>query len=134
MKTDLVRPCSKCPFRSDIPGYLTEGRAEEIASALLSDASFSCHETNRYDEAGEDLVETADSQHCAGAMIWMEKQGRANQWMRWMERSGFYDARKLDMESPVFEDAEDFIAHHAESESGRRRVRRNRRRKACNTC
>ena len=27
----LVRPCPKCPFRTDIPGYLRRARAQEIA-------------------------------------------------------------------------------------------------------
>lgn len=114
MKFDLVRPCAHCPFRSDIRPFLTQERAAEIARALLSDQTFSCHETVDYDamEADEDgetrYVTGKDEQHCAGAMIVLERQGKANQMMRWMERlrdkagKPYYDARRLDMNAPVY--------------------------------
>lgn len=111
MKFDLCRPCPNCPFRSDIPGYLTRARAMEIAMALLSDASFSCHKTNTFDDETGEACE-ANASHCAGALIFLEHQDRPNQMMRWMERIDMYDRRKLDMDSPVFDCAGDFIKHH----------------------
>lgn len=110
MKFDMVQPCTNCPFRRDVRGYLTRARAAEIASALLSDASFTCHKTNEYTEEG--VIETSDSRHCAGALIFLEAQDRPNQMMRWMERIGCYDRSKLDMDAPVFHAARDFIEHH----------------------
>lgn len=70
MKFELVRPCPKCPFRLDIPEYLRGGRAEQIARDLAGGASFACHETTvPSDEDDGSMVEAADSQMCAGAMI-----------------------------------------------------------------
>jgi hypothetical protein len=112
VRFDLTKPCSECPFRYDINGYLTEERAEEIVEALLRGATFSCHKTNDYGDEGEP-IETGDSQHCAGAMILLEHQEQPNQMMRISERIGFYDPAKLDMTAPVFDEPETFIDHHA---------------------
>jgi hypothetical protein len=102
LKFDLVRPCAECPFRNDRPGYLTRERVTHIVSSLLHDASFTCHKTTRFSDDGK-CVPHSDEQHCAGAAIFLERQDRPNQWMRWMERLGAYDRSKLDMEAPVFE-------------------------------
>ena len=110
MKFDLKKPCADCPFRSDIAGYLTEGRAEEIVEIISErDGTFSCHKTNTYDEESGEMVETAKSQHCAGALIFLEKHDNPSQLMRIAERLGLYDRRKLDMSAPVFDEADDFI-------------------------
>lgn len=111
MKFDLIRPCANCPFRTDHPGYLRAERAEEIADALLSGATFTCHKTNEFGEEG--TIETSSSQHCAGALIFLESQDRPNQLMRIAERIGCYDRTKLDMDAPVFTDADGLIEHHA---------------------
>lgn len=108
MRMDLTKPCSDCPFRNDRPAYLSVERAEEIIDGLLADKSFTCHKHNDEDDEGN-AVETKDSQHCAGAMILLEKLNRPNQWMRWMERLGMYDRTNLDMNAPVFDSPEDFI-------------------------
>ena len=104
MKFDLIRPCDNCPFRSDKVAYLSEERVREICDSLLCDMTFSCHKTNSYDDDG--VVETKDSQHCAGALIFLERINRPNQLMRIAERLGFYDRRGLDMSAPVFKDAD----------------------------
>jgi hypothetical protein len=44
----------------------------------------------------------AEEQHCAGAMILLEKNGCANQMMRIAERLRFYDHKRLKMDAPVF--------------------------------
>lgn len=111
MKFDMTRPCANCPFRADGLGYLRQERAEEIADALLGGATFTCHKTNEFDDE-EGTIETADSQHCAGALIFLESQEQPNQLMRWMERLGAYDRTRLGMGAPVFQDAESFIEHH----------------------
>lgn len=108
MKFNLKRPCDNCPFRNDKPFYLNPERAEEIADSLLGDKSFSCHKTNGFDDDG-DAVETDESEHCAGAMILLEKLDRPNQMMRICERLRIYDRRKLDMDAPVFDSFEEFI-------------------------
>ena len=117
MTYDLVRPCPKCPFRNDIPAYLTQDRAEEIA---YDGAEFACHETTtdsfEEDEEGyevETLIATEESKHCAGLLILLEKEERPHQMMRICERLGFYDMRKLDMTVPVYDTIEEFIEAQA---------------------
>lgn len=117
MKMTLKTPCKRCPFRTDIPGYLTGERMEEIINALLSDSTFTCHETTVEveDDDGDDSGEMADgpnAQHCAGALIFLEHQQRPNQLMRIYERLGGYDHTKLKMDAPVPEDADALIDHH----------------------
>lgn len=106
MKFDLVRPCKDCPFRSDIPGYLSAARVREIIDGITRrQGTFSCHKTNEFN--GSETVETRDSQHCAGALIFLERLNRPNQLMRIAERLGAYDRSKLDMESPVWRTPKD---------------------------
>lgn len=101
MKFDLRTPCPQCPFRSDIPAYLTPARVTEIDRSLIQ-ATFPCHKTTQFDEDGEVIPSTPGERHCAGALIILEKLGRPSQMMRIAERLGLYDMRKLDMQAPVF--------------------------------
>jgi len=113
MKLDLIKPCSDCPFRSDKPFYLSLSRVKEILFAIIDqDATFSCHKTNNY-ENDDDAVETAKSQHCAGATIMLEHIEKPNQWMRIAERIGLYDRTKLKMDSPVYRSPEEMIKDYA---------------------
>jgi hypothetical protein len=101
----LVKPCAKCPFRTDIPPFLgSAARVTEIERSLERGA-FNCHETLDYKRCDEDgaPAETEHTAHCAGALILLEKLGRSSQLMRIGERLGLYDPRKLDMTAPVFE-------------------------------
>lgn len=128
MKFDLIRPCAKCPFRSDVPGFLHPERATEIADALLAGHVFSCHATVDYDAMPEDEFDEEeeqtlrmpgkDEQHCAGAMIFLEAQNRPNQMMRIGERCRFYDRTKLDMDAPVFKDKRRWVAHMRKARRG----------------
>lgn len=107
----LNRPCAECPFRTDIPPYLTTARAQEIVGCL-DRGTFPCHKTLDYreDEDGECYGHNTDkTQHCAGALILLEHEERPSQLMRIYERLGGYDRRKLDMAAPVFTSREDFI-------------------------
>jgi hypothetical protein len=109
MKFNLKTPCSNCPFRTDVKPYLTKGRAKEICQGLVErQGTFSCHKTTEHDEDG-DTRETKDSQHCAGAMILLEKMNAPNQLMRIAERFGDYNHKELDMEAPVFKNVQAFI-------------------------
>ncbi len=114
MNFTMTKPCAHCPFRVDIPGYLRGERMEEIIDALFNDQSFTCHETtvpDEDDESGE-MVDGRNAQHCAGAMIFLEHQERANQMMRISERLGLYDRRALDMDAPVPDCEFELIEHH----------------------
>jgi hypothetical protein len=114
MKFDLQQPCQKCPFRTDIKPFIRGDRAAEIAESLMQqEGSFPCHVTTRHDDDGE-YVPRSDGgeQHCAGALIMLEKMNRPNQMMRWMERIGGYYRRKLKMDAPIYDSARAFIARH----------------------
>lgn len=86
MKMDMKKPCKDCPFiaGSSTNRSLEPERLKEIKHAILKEgASFTCHKTLQLAEH--------DQQHCAGAMMYLEQRNRPNQWMRIMERLGFYN-------------------------------------------
>lgn len=107
MRFDITKPCAQCPFRNDRPGFLRPERVEEITDAILGGQTFQCHKT----------INKGKEQHCAGATIFLEANDRPNQLMRIMERLGAYDRHALDMDSPVFTDADDMIEHQRSSAS-----------------
>lgn len=98
MKYTMTTPCDNCPFRRDTPlgKSTTARRLAEFASA-----AFHCHKTGTKDEEGSNFIPTEDSQHCAGALIYLEKRNRPSQMMRIAERLGMYDRSKLNMKAPV---------------------------------
>lgn len=98
----LTTPCDNCPFRTDVKPYLTSDRVDEIGDSLAR-STFPCHKTTEFDDEGE-AHETDKTQHCAGALIMLEKMGQPSQMMRIAERIGIYDRRKLNMDAPVFDD------------------------------
>ena len=111
MKYELTKPCDNCPFVYTKPFPLKRARVEEIIDGLLhKDIPFSCHKTTT--QKGRDCSHK-NSQHCAGALIFLEKQERPHQAMRIGERIGLYDMRKLDMDAPVYDDADGMIDSYA---------------------
>ncbi len=116
MKLDLKKPCSNCPFRTDIKQYLYVERREELASVLSSGGAFSCHKTNSVDEEGG-TIETAESQHCAGALIVLENEREKpddagclrNNLARVSARFGFFNPNDLDTDAPVFKSFDDWV-------------------------
>lgn len=119
MEYDLKKPCAKCPFRTDCPkGWLGKRRAQQIASSIVEQqGTFACHETTEHDDDTGEHVRTEGEQHCAGALIMLERIGRPNQMMRLCERLGMYDRTKLDMDAPVFDTPTQFVKHHTEKKS-----------------
>ena len=104
-------PCADCPFRNDRPGYLTRARVRDMERGL-DRGEFPCHKTTVPEVEGDGegaRVATADSLHCAGALILMEKLERSSQMMRIAERLGMYDASKLDMDAPVYDSFDEMI-------------------------
>jgi hypothetical protein len=117
MRFNLKRPCAHCPFRSDVKGFLNPERAEEITTAVLQeDKTFTCHETitgeHDLDDDGIPYAyhPGAEDQHCAGALILIEKTRSANQMVQLAERLGLWDKSKMHFDAPVFETAADMIA------------------------
>ena len=114
MNYTMTTPCPHCPFRTDIPGYLSEERMQDIIDALLSGKTFTCHKTTVPDEHDEGAMRDGpNAQHCAGALIFLEHLEAPNQMMRIAERLGFYDRTKLDMNAPVPDDQWELVDHHA---------------------
>lgn len=97
MKYDMTSPCELCPFRNDA------GRLTVAFSTLVgfTAGEFCCHKTGVANEETNQIEPTKDSQHCAGALIFLEKIGQPHQMMRICERLGLYDATKLNGKAPV---------------------------------
>jgi hypothetical protein len=110
MSYELTSPCDNCPFRRDVKPYITPARVREIADSLVR-AEFPCHKTTKFDDDGEHIPGRNDI-HCAGALILLEKMEQPSQMMRICERIGMYDASKLDMDAPVYDDFDEMLAAH----------------------
>jgi len=52
--------------------------------------TFSCHKTVKYDDDGDCGTDPMSERHCAGAIIFAEKNGNVTQAMRMAERFRFY--------------------------------------------
>lgn len=110
MDFQMMGPCPNCPFRTDIVPFLTRGRAREIADAL-EHKTFACHKVvyspRKRDKLGRFLRKM--EQHCAGALIVMENEGRQGDMQQIAERLGMYDHKKLQLDSPCFKSFGDFV-------------------------
>ncbi|WP_103109486.1 hypothetical protein [Brevibacillus reuszeri] len=95
MKFDLYKPCKDCPFIKGSATNITlaEGRLDEIKRDIENDMSFICHKSLS--------LPKNEQQHCAGALIYLERQDNPNQMMRIAERLGVYDRFKLKMDADI---------------------------------
>jgi len=95
MHYKMTKPCDECPFLKG--SWFEFNRLMEHASG-----EFPCHKACDNNDDG-DFVEKPDNKtpHCAGALIFLEKQNRPHQMMRIAERLGMYDMTKLDMDANV---------------------------------
>lgn len=94
MRYNLAEPCNECPFL--IGSGFTFKRLHEHASG-----EFACHKACEIDDDGTFVARNEKTPHCAGALIFLEKQKMPHQMMRICERLGFYDRSKLNMEARV---------------------------------
>lgn len=92
MRFDLNQPCKDCPFLkgSSTNTTLAEGRLDGIIQDLYDGMTFTCHKTLE--------LQSSEQQHCAGALIYLEREDRPNQMMRIAERLRVYDRTKLNMD------------------------------------
>lgn len=90
----MTKPCEACPFL--IGSGFTFASLSRHASG-----DFACHKTCELSEETDCFELKKKSLHCAGALIFLEKQNKPHQMMRIAERLGMYDRRKLDMSAPV---------------------------------
>lgn len=99
MNYNMRTPCDACPFLKG-SGFSYRSLQEHAAG------EFACHKTCELSD--ESVYEPKDkSLHCAGALIFLEKQGTSHQMMRICERIGLYDRTKLDMTAAVVAGPED---------------------------
>ena len=92
-----AKPCHNCPFKKNMR-YLRAERVDEIEASLKDGGVFHCHKT--VDITSEDSKVTPDSQHCAGALILLEKLGTPSQAMLFGRMIGVYDPYLLDKNNP----------------------------------
>lgn len=109
----MKQPCNTCPFRSDAPFHgLSEERALEIASALMADSAFHCHNTVDYSRSSSGRV-TKDSTLCTGAAIFLEQVRpgglRANLAFRLAVMTKKLHPDELSDQVPVYESIDDFL-------------------------
>lgn len=137
MHYDLHRPCDDCPFRREGGIRLTVPRILEISTIFLTCGAgdFACHKTtvDDPDDMGVRMV-TNDSKHCAGALIFAEKNETPTQMMRICERlrnndgSPMYDALKLKGHDEVFDTQDEMLEASVEKlEATERRIQKRKR-------
>ena len=108
MKYTMKSPCAECPFRRDRPGFLRRARVQSIADGLLAEGEtcqpFKCHKTIGMGE---------DAQHCAGALIVLEKMNRPHLGMLTGRMLSEYDGHPDVGHPHVFHNMKQFVEHHA---------------------
>lgn len=137
MRFNLHKPCDSCPFLKSKEGCrLTVDRVKEIAGMMLESqgGTFACHKTTFEveDESGEsDMAAGERSKHCAGALIFAEKNNTATQIMRVMERIGEYDREKFmkdkEVVDSVFDDLDQMVEVNRTAFGGGAKKKRKRR-------
>lgn len=101
MNYKMTKPCDACPFL--IGHGFTYNRLMAHASG-----EFGCHKACDLNEDSGNYEPGSKTPHCAGALIFLEKQNKPHQMMRICERIGMYDRRKLDMTANVGSCAKDY--------------------------
>lgn len=99
MNYEQTKPCPECPFLKENAKSYGKKRLE-----MYAQGEFPCHKTAKaveQEDGPDEFIPTAESQHCAGALIYLEKRNRPHQMMRICERLGMYDHTKLCMEAKV---------------------------------
>jgi hypothetical protein len=121
VKYDMKKPCGACPFKRGSTLRLDAERVDEIGGQFTTggQASFVCHQTAEIDEENGHFVpkrrdaDGPESRHCAGALIFAEKNGTPSQMMRIAHRLGMYDPRGLEPYYDEVYDGLDDMRDHA---------------------
>lgn len=87
----LTHACKHCPFRTDVPNYLSHRRKEDIAVSLKRGEEFVCHKTVDYScsDDGDNADTQENSRACAGARSVAHKEGVVSQMEQIATRLGF---------------------------------------------
>ncbi|WP_175857920.1 hypothetical protein [Burkholderia anthina] len=100
----MKKPCGNCPFLKDGAIALAPGRLQGIVEHLYAsdENSFWCHETVHNDRIGGDFDDetgeyrsSGKEAHCAGAAIFLQKQGMSSKWMRIAYATGTLDFQQI---------------------------------------
>lgn len=94
MKYNMTEPCDACPF------LIGSGFVWKQLVAYAS-GEFPCHKACKLNESEEFVKRSKKTPHCAGALIFLEKQNKPHQMMRICERLGLYDRHSLNMEARI---------------------------------
>lgn len=87
----MKKPCGNCPFLKDGAIELSSGRLQGIVDHLHAsdEHSFWCHETvhngstgGEFDDETGEYRSSGKEAHCAGAAIFLQKEGMSSKWMR----------------------------------------------------
>lgn len=106
----LKRPCKDCPFRRDVPSYLSPAWAERMVRELDEGTPFFCHK--RSTEPGYHVTDRR-VRYCAGHQLWALAQDRLPQPNVLALALGLWSPEQLDAGSvPVIESAQELIEHH----------------------
>ncbi len=100
MNYGMHTPCDACPFLIG-SGFPYESLIEHASG------EFGCHKACNLNEETSSYEPHKKTPHCAGALIFLEKQDAPHQMMRICERIGLYDRTKLNMAAPVVGSPED---------------------------
>lgn len=121
MNYAMTTPCDNCPFRKEGGIRLRAARLLDLADPRAGE--FACHKTTASSEEDEDGARhaTEDSSHCAGALIFHEKQGQSTQMMRICERIGMYDHTKLRGQDLVFDDVAEMLEASVDARKPKRK-------------
>jgi hypothetical protein len=93
----MTNPCDECPY------LIGSGFTWKSLTAHAS-GEFACHKACELDEDGVYVARNEKTPHCAGALIFLEKQGKngkPHQMMRICERLRLYDRTQLNMDAKV---------------------------------
>lgn len=102
MNMDKTDPCESCPFRTDWDCHLNPEVGREMVDTLRAGGSIACWETVAdYDDDGNPVY-SEHEQHCAGALIMLEKQvyGPQTKWAKWLKKIGRFP--DLNLQAPVY--------------------------------
>lgn len=94
MHYKMKTPCKECPFLLG-SGFTFKSLTQHASG------QFACHKACDLNEDGVYESKGDKTPHCAGALIFLEKQNKPHQMMRIAERLGMYDMSKLDMAAPI---------------------------------
>ena len=109
MNFSLLAPCSDCPFLREGGIRLTRPRVQQIAGMMLehgAGGTFPCHKTAG---AAGRKVKRSKWSHCAGALVFAEKNGVHTQAMQLATRLGFLDIRTLQGHNRVFDSIDEML-------------------------